>query len=166
MKTLGDLIKEYREEHSLSLRDFANLCEVSHSYVDKLEKGIDPRSGKPVEPTLDVIEKLAKALGLSLESLLRNIGKLGDSHESTAENLPSEVKGTESDGLIISTAERDIEKCLEKLLSYLQSKPDYFTYSGKPMSPETVETIISTLEFGMKQAKIINKRYTSISPKY
>jgi transcriptional regulator with XRE-family HTH domain len=76
MKALGEKIKAYRDEHKLSLREFAELCGVSHSYIDKLEKGVDQRSGKPVEPTLDVIEKIASAMGLTLGQLLTQIGKI------------------------------------------------------------------------------------------
>lgn len=73
-RTLGDTIKDYRLKNKLSLRDFAQKCDVSHTYIDKLEKGIDSRTGKPVEPTLLVIEKISKAMNRSTESLLEEIG--------------------------------------------------------------------------------------------
>ncbi|MCU7663399.1 MULTISPECIES: helix-turn-helix domain-containing protein [Bacillus] len=73
-KTLGEIIKNYRLTHKLSLRDFAQKCDVSHAYIDKLEKGIDPRNGKPVEPTLLVIEKISKAMDKKTENLLEEIG--------------------------------------------------------------------------------------------
>lgn len=56
------------------MRDFAQKCDVSHAYIDKLEKGIDPRNGKPVEPTLLVIEKISKAMDKKTENLLEEIG--------------------------------------------------------------------------------------------
>lgn len=76
MNKLGNFIKQYRLEHSLSLREFAKLCNLSHTYIDKLEKGIEPRTGKVVEPTLDAIEKISSAMNLSLDSLLVSIGKI------------------------------------------------------------------------------------------
>ncbi|MGR5962906.1 helix-turn-helix domain-containing protein [Bacillus paranthracis] len=76
MKTLGMIIREYRQEHNLSLRDFATRCQLSHSYIDKLEKGIDPRNGKPVEPTLTVIEQIAHAIHKDKTDLLEEIGYL------------------------------------------------------------------------------------------
>lgn len=94
MNTLGNLIKEYRNENNLSLRDFAKMCDVSHSYIDKLEKGIDPRNGKTVEPTLDVIEKVASAMNISLEELLLKIGKISSYNEERlkkAESLKDEL---------------------------------------------------------------------------
>ena len=73
-KTLGKIIKDYRLTNKLSLRDFAQKCDVSHTYIDKLEKGVDSRTGKPVEPTLLVIEKISKAMNISTKSLLEEIG--------------------------------------------------------------------------------------------
>lgn len=72
--TLGEVIKNYRSTNKLSLRDFAQKCDVSHTYIDKLEKGVDSRSGKPVEPTLLIIEKISNAMGKSTKSLLEEIG--------------------------------------------------------------------------------------------
>lgn len=73
-RTIGEIIKDYRFTNKLSLRDFAQKCDVSHTYIDKLEKGIDSRNGKPVEPTLLVIEKISKALDKNTETLLEEIG--------------------------------------------------------------------------------------------
>ncbi|WLG16658.1 helix-turn-helix domain-containing protein [Bacillus cereus] len=73
-KTLGEIIKNYRLTNKLSLRDFAQKCDVSHTYIDKLEKGVDSRTGKPVEPTLLVIEKISNAMSISTKSLLEDIG--------------------------------------------------------------------------------------------
>lgn len=73
-KTLGEIIKNYRLANKLSLRDFAQKCDVSHTYIDKLEKGIDSRTGKPVEPTLFVIEKISNAMNISTKSLLEEMG--------------------------------------------------------------------------------------------
>ena len=157
MKTLGELLKDYREEHSLSLRNFATQCNISHSYIDKLEKGIDPRNGQPVEPTLDMIEKLAKAMGLSLDSLLRAIGKI-----DATENSPSKVNNLDTlkSVALSEKDEKDVEKRMQKMRDDLLSDADGLMFSGNPMSPEAIESVLSALEFGMKQAKLINKKYT------
>jgi hypothetical protein len=39
-----------------------------------LKKGVDSRTGKPVEPTLLVIEKISNAMNISTKSLLEEIG--------------------------------------------------------------------------------------------
>lgn len=73
MNKLGKFIKKIREEKDLSLRDLASLCDLSHSYIDSIEKGKDPRSGKPVSPTVDTLGKIAKGLGVSIFELLKYI---------------------------------------------------------------------------------------------
>ena len=32
--------------------------------------------------------------------------------------------------------------------------------SGEPVSPDAIQSIVDALEFGMRQAKLINKKYT------
>lgn len=81
MQTLGQLINQYRNINNLSLREFAKICDVSHSYIDKLEKGIDPRNGKPIEPTIDTVERIAQAMNMSLEDVLLRIGKISSYKE-------------------------------------------------------------------------------------
>ncbi|WP_084664991.1 helix-turn-helix domain-containing protein [Thermanaeromonas toyohensis] len=46
MASIGEVIREYREKHGLSLREFAQKVKLSHAYIDKLENGVDPVTGK------------------------------------------------------------------------------------------------------------------------
>lgn len=84
---LGEFLKEIRAEKNLTLRDLANLTGLSHSYLHNLETGLDPRTGRPVSPTVASLEKLAAGLGIpvekiifigssSLESLIHSSGRL------------------------------------------------------------------------------------------
>lgn len=68
---LGDLIKDYRTNNKLSLRDFAQRCGLSHTYISALEKNIDPRTGKPIAPTLDTVKYISKGMNLSIEEILK-----------------------------------------------------------------------------------------------
>lgn len=68
---LGDLIKQYRNNKGLSLRDFAKQCGLSHTYISALEKNIDSRTGKPIAPTLDTIKYLSKGMNMSIEDILK-----------------------------------------------------------------------------------------------
>lgn len=70
---LGDIIYQYRENHDLSLRAFANKCGLSYTYISMLEKNKDYRTGKPIAPTLDSVKYIAKAMGLSIDELLKII---------------------------------------------------------------------------------------------
>lgn len=67
--TLGEYIKQYREEHRLSGRAFAIQCGISPQYVTNIESGLN-NDGKPLSPTLETYSKIAKGTGLSLNELL------------------------------------------------------------------------------------------------
>ncbi len=72
MNYIGKFIKNYRGE--MSLREFADKCEISHTHLDSIEKGVDPRTGKPVRVTIETLKKIAKAMGMSINDLLIQSG--------------------------------------------------------------------------------------------
>lgn len=61
---LGDFVKSYRTSHKLSLREFGALCGISHTTIDCIEKGFDPRTKKPVNITNTTFAKLSQATGV------------------------------------------------------------------------------------------------------
>jgi len=73
---LGELLKNIAQERQLSLRDFAKILGVSHSYIGKLMVGVDSRSNKPVSPTIDVLLKIADKLEISRGEFFRQCGYL------------------------------------------------------------------------------------------
>ena len=48
---LGTVVRNYRQENHLSLRAFGEMCGISHTTIDCIEKGYDPRTGKRVNIT-------------------------------------------------------------------------------------------------------------------
>ena len=66
---LGNLIREYREQHHMSQRQFALRCGLSNGYVSMLERGENPKTHKPVTPTLQQMKKLADGLGMTTTDL-------------------------------------------------------------------------------------------------
>lgn len=68
---LGDIIKQYRQEHQMSLQDFANLIGTSRSYIHMLEKNINPSTNKPISPSIETLKSLAKAMNTDLDTLLK-----------------------------------------------------------------------------------------------
>lgn len=73
---LGEFIRQYRGNQSL--REFASKCGISHTHLDSIEKGIDPRSGKAVRITIDTLKKIAKAMNMSINELLIKSGEVSD----------------------------------------------------------------------------------------
>lgn len=84
---LGKKIREARGE--ASLREYAKKCNISHTHLDSIEKGYDPRTGKPVSITIETLEKLSNATGYSIMYLL------GKSNE------PYEIIKNEMDSILI-----------------------------------------------------------------
>lgn len=73
-KTYGQVTKEYREEHNISIRKFAKMIGVGKSYLAKLEEsGCDATPTLPILlATAEVMEKdpvaFLKKLGISMEN--------------------------------------------------------------------------------------------------
>lgn len=66
---LGEYIRTYRTEHGLSQRQFAVRCGLSNGYISMLEKGENPKTHKPIAPTLEKLNAVARAMGLSINEL-------------------------------------------------------------------------------------------------
>ena len=68
--TLGDIVKNYRTEHGLSLREFSRISGVSNGYISMLEKNEHPKTKKPIVPSVEKMRCIANAMGMSFDSLL------------------------------------------------------------------------------------------------
>ena len=68
---LGEWLAMYRARNNLTLQNMADACGFSKAYAAMLEKGVNPTTGKPVSPTIQTFEKIAKATGQDLDSLLK-----------------------------------------------------------------------------------------------
>lgn len=60
---LGEIIKSYISEHDISVREFARKSNLSNTYISNIVNGSDKN------PSLDVLGKIAKAMGLSSQQL-------------------------------------------------------------------------------------------------
>jgi transcriptional regulator with XRE-family HTH domain len=63
--TIAKNIKKYRKEKGLSQDKLARLADVAHATIIKIE------SGGIQSPTIDTVQKIAKALGVGLEDLIK-----------------------------------------------------------------------------------------------
>lgn len=68
--TVGDIIRNYREGHKLSQRQFAIKCGISNGYISMLEKGINPKTGEPIMPSIGALKIIASGMNISLNDLL------------------------------------------------------------------------------------------------
>ncbi len=62
LKSLGASIKRYRKGRGLDQAEFASIVRISRSYVSSIEQGTR-------NPSLKVLERIAKALNVPLKEL-------------------------------------------------------------------------------------------------
>ena len=65
MKTIAKNIKKLRNQRGLSQDKLSKLADISHNTIIKIE------SGGIQSPTIDTVQKIAKALGVSLDDLMK-----------------------------------------------------------------------------------------------
>lgn len=70
---LGDLIVEYRTAHDISQRQFADKCGLSNGYISMLERGINPKTQKPITPTIPQLKKLADGMAMTIAEILERV---------------------------------------------------------------------------------------------
>ena len=75
MEALGSFIRTQRKLADLSLRELAEMTEVSNPYLSQLERGLH-------QPSVRVLKAIADALNVSAETLLVQAGLLGDGAEA------------------------------------------------------------------------------------
>lgn len=148
--TLGNIILNYRNSFApkMSQRDFAKKCGLSHTYIAALEKNVDPRTGKPIAPTLDTVKDVAQAMNLPIEKLLKmlddnqefllNANK--DFYEKSFSSAIVFVYGTIPAGIPIECIE-DIIDTEEISSDMLKGNKEYFglKVKGNSMYPEYLD---------------------------
>ena len=65
ISTIAKNIKKHRKEKGLSQDKLSRLADISHATIIKIE------SGGIQSPTIDTVQKIAKALGVGLEDLTK-----------------------------------------------------------------------------------------------
>lgn len=71
--TLGDIIKEYRTTHNLSMDAFSERSGISKAYISLLEKNKHPKTGKPIAPSIQSIKQAADGMGIDFNTLFGKI---------------------------------------------------------------------------------------------
>ncbi|MEK4140083.1 helix-turn-helix transcriptional regulator [Paenibacillus sp. FSL L8-0333] len=84
---LGEKIRNYRKGRGYSQEELANLANLHTVYIGQLERG-------EKSPTIDSLEGIVEALGISFEELFRHIRPVPDSQESVViSEIISKVQG-------------------------------------------------------------------------
>lgn len=146
---IGEWLKAYREQHGLSMRAMADLCGFSKAYINILEKGVNPKTGKPISPTMQAFEKIARATKTDIDTLF----KILDSDQPVTLQKQKEYS---------DTFKRPAYDDLSKFLDKTEIMFDGDTYS---LDDDDRQKLRNALEFVFWDAKQQNKRKKKTSAK-
>ena len=95
LQALGAFIRAQRQQAQMSLRDLADLTNVSNPYLSQIERGLH-------EPSMRVLKSISDALNVSIDTLLARAGVIADpeAHDGTE----SGVSGGRSSSLDTAAA--------------------------------------------------------------
>jgi transcriptional regulator with XRE-family HTH domain len=85
LHALGSFIRAQRQLANLSLRQMADLAHVSNPYLSQLERGLH-------EPSVRVLQSVARALNVSAETLLAHAGIEGDADAAELPDTESAIR--------------------------------------------------------------------------
>jgi transcriptional regulator with XRE-family HTH domain len=71
LRTLGEFLRVQRKLANLSLREVADMANVSNAYLSQVERGLH-------EPSVRVLKAIATALNISADTLFTQAGLLED----------------------------------------------------------------------------------------
>lgn len=72
---LSEIIRNYRYDNDMSQREFAKRCGLSNSYISFIEKELNPKTGKPLVPTIEQYGNIARGMGITLQRLFEMLDK-------------------------------------------------------------------------------------------
>ena len=132
--TLGDVIKEFRASHNMSMDEFAKISDISKAYISVLEKNKRPKSGKAINPTLEMYKKVATGMGITLDQLFNMV----DPDSSISFTQETEIEIDEKHPLL-KLFESMNPQGQQKLMEYAQDLADMPKYKkGYMVTSETV----------------------------
>lgn len=73
--TLGEIISNYRNVNQISMDEFAKRSDLSKGYISMLEKNKNPKTNKPIVPSMDTIWKVSRAMNMELDEIFPLLDK-------------------------------------------------------------------------------------------
>jgi len=106
MNDFGGYLKQLRGKRSL--REMEKLTGLSHTYLSSLEKGFDPRSKKPRNPSPDALRKISETLNCDYFDLMKKAGYLSDTEGTEIDRILLESKVAQYTDEIMKTEIREM----------------------------------------------------------
>ncbi len=107
---LASYIEKRRQSLGMSQTEVSRRTKrrLSHTTIANLEKGIDPRTGKPRQPRVETLKILAPALDTTYDELAERAGYIMR-EQAAGYNVRSEL-----DGLPLTGTEKEVVRALRK----------------------------------------------------
>lgn len=144
---LGKRLKILRTEKDLTQEEFGKPYNLKKSTVSQYESG----SSKPDD---ELKKRIAKDYDISLDWLM-GISNVRNPYKNKSFIEKKELYTAP----LTPKDERDIEKDIEKLTNDW-SNIEGLSLSGEAVSEEALEAIKESIALAVRQAKLINKKYT------
>lgn len=109
---LGELIREYRKKHQISMQTFADRAGLSKAYISQLESNRNPKTGDSIVPSVETFVKVASAMSISVDELYG----LVDENQPLVINAEADTrKGLD---VLFMTEEEEVEWHIEEISAY------------------------------------------------
>lgn len=162
--TLGDILKQYRIENSISMDEFVKKSSLSKGYISMLENNINPRNNKPIAPTLPTIRKVAIGMDMDVDTLLK---RLDDSQEvSLQDDTQTSSKKKYFDEFELSSDEidhikkyHDLDHFGKETVSYILDRETSRVSSLKKQSERISKLEKATALTNIAPIRLINYYY-------
>ena len=129
---LSELIIEYRKRMNISQREFSRKCDLSNTYISFLENEKNPKTGRPLVPTLEQYKKLAHGMDITVQRLFELLDKDSPvSMQSSSEVEREELPKNDDIRLLIRGLNKLTPEQIEQATNvframFMQTNPDLF----------------------------------------
>ncbi|WP_449354725.1 helix-turn-helix domain-containing protein [Virgibacillus natechei] len=141
----GKYLKEKRDEKGYTINQLSLYSSISAAQLSRIE------NGKRGVPKAENIQKLAEALSVPYDEIMRVAGYYKPSDTKQQQELPE----------LSEKDERDIATDLEKMINNLSNDDAYSQFDGRAideMEKEDRELLIASLENSLRMAKRMAKQ--------
>ena len=127
---LSKILRDYRQEHGLTLQVFADRAGLTKQYISMLENNKNSKNGKPIIPSLETLRKLASAMYMNIDTLVATLDGEQDA------SLQTKDAGYYTDPEVAEYAEE------------LRTNPKYRLLfdASKDLSKEDIDFVVNMIE--------------------
>ncbi len=158
---IGKVIKQLREEQSMSIEELSNRSSVSVAKIEEIENGT-------VTPSIGVMIKMSRALGARLGTLLDGQESMGavvtraESLKSSTEHLSGGEMGTNNHLGFYSLAQGKKDRSMEPMIVEVEAAVDGVDLRSEHEGEEFIYVLSGAIEVRYGQQTHILEKGDSI----